>query len=506
MTAIDMPTRVVVFASEQLFPTLQFLLHQADRLGAKLAAIHIYCTEDDRRSAGPARRLEGVLRKWLNSRSLPLRIETRTSGMWPTDVRTVLMEWFEAAPECHWLVNVTGGTKPMSIAATQFVLSTDLPLRRVIYQEIGGEWAELDFNEENLLEAYTIDDPVIPPPDTLDQLVPVEDLVAMQFSENHKVETQKLIAFPVDQALTAVIERGWQWKAGLAALPNPLSSISSGDAFERFIGAGLLDCGIRFRHSLKVIDASGKVARELDLVACHKGRLVCIDIKLPGAKAEAKGTQLADIKEIANSLGGRAALAIALRPGWDAPKKDTDDVKALARALGVHLYTQHDAPWLFTRMLKEIDKDSSLRPGPALLAAEAILQEIYREGSPVLSNGRLIGDTRRTSGVDHDGSIPLLLEIERICEQRNEPWGIVNLNGSDFFIGIQKARLPNNFIRQADYCTKLNKMFLKLHAHQNPSFDVQNTDAWIMVKLKLKQGVKQQALFQTLQNWLAGEK
>ena len=512
MTAIDMPTRVVVFASEQLFPTLQFLLHQADRLGSNLAAIHIYCTEDDRRSAGPARRLAAVVRRWLDSRSLKkVSIDTQKGGMWPADVRTVLMEWFEAAPDSHWLINVTGGTKPMSIAATQLALSTNLPSRRVIYQEIGGEWAELDFNEEDsdegLLEAYEIDpvnDPLIPPPDALDKLVPVEDLVAMQFSEEHRVTTQKLAAFPVDQALMAVIEEGWHGQAGLAALSDSLASFSSGDAFEKFIGAGLLDCGIRLQHSLKVIDVSGKVARELDLVACHKGRLICIDIKLPGAKAEAKGTQLADIKEIAHSLGGRAALAIALRPGWDAPEKNTKDVKTLARALGVHLFTQHDAPWLFTRMLEEIDR--SLKPGPAVLAAEAVLQKIHQAGNPVLSDGRLMGDTRKTSGVDHDGSIPLLLEIERIGEQRGEPWGVVNLNGTEFFIGILKARLPEELTRRPDYCQKLEAALLKLHAPENASFEFQNTSAWITVRLKLKSGVKQQAMFQCLRNWRAGKK
>jgi hypothetical protein len=51
---LPLPVRVVVFASEQLFPALQFLLQVADRHCGRFASMHIYCTPDERRSTGDA--------------------------------------------------------------------------------------------------------------------------------------------------------------------------------------------------------------------------------------------------------------------------------------------------------------------------------------------------------------------------------------------------------------------------------------------------------------------
>jgi len=143
----------------------------------------------------------------------------------------------------------------------------------------------------------------------------VDDLVATQFSADHGITTQPLVPLAVDEAVGHLIARRWQ--ASLAALAVPAPSTNNGDAFERFIGAGLQGCGLRFMHSLKVSDngPAAKVVREVDLVGCHRGRLVCSDIKQPGAQAHLKGTQLADVAELAQWLGGRGALAIALRPG-----------------------------------------------------------------------------------------------------------------------------------------------------------------------------------------------
>lgn len=125
-----LPVRVVVFASEQLFPALQFLLHAADRYADQLASIHIYCTPDERRSARPARRLRQVMQHWLERRHQLVKIHLTVGEAAPQDVRQALLDWFSANPDSQWLVNVTGGTKPMSAAASELTLSTDLSERR----------------------------------------------------------------------------------------------------------------------------------------------------------------------------------------------------------------------------------------------------------------------------------------------------------------------------------------------------------------------------------------
>ena len=484
MTSSHLPVRVVVFASEQLFPALQFLLHAADHFGPALASIHIYCTRDERRSGAPARRLQRVVQRWGQMRGLGFDIHVTTGDMWPADVRSGLTDWFEAAPASRWLVNVTGGTKPMSAAATELTLATDLVSRRVIYQEIDGRWVELVVGAASLLDAVPLDaatDPVVPPADTLERLLTVSDLVATQFSDDHRITTQTLRALPVDEAVAAVMAVPWQWQTGLKRLAAPVTSTSTGDAFECFIGAGLQGCGLTITHSLKVTDSGpgGKLVREVDLVGCHRGRLVCIDIKLPGAEHHAKGTQLADVAELAQSLGGRGALAIAIRPGWAAD----GDMNRLAKALGVRLLTQADAPQLFTRLLGWIDP--GLRPSTAALAAEQLLQAAQAQGNDVLSDGRHV-----PAKAESDGTILLRQDIERICERRGEPFGLVELDMGQYWLGIPKQRLSPQQLRGWDArLRRLERAHLYLALPEHP-YLFRETKAWVMALLTLKPNLK----------------
>lgn len=496
MSNSHLPVRVVVFASEQLFPALQFLLHVAERHRGRLASMHIYCTPDERRSAGPARRLAQVMQRWLVRRDHTASIELTIGAASPQDVREGLLDWFDAAPESQWLVNVTGGTKPMSAAATELTLATDLSDRRVIYQEIGGSWWEMVSNEQGLLDVECLDsllDPAVPAPDTLERLLPVADLVATQFSEEHGVTTQRVKPLRVDRALAHVMDRGWKWQDGLAALQPPASSTSNGDAFERFVGAGLLDSGLELHHSLKVTDprSADHAVREVDLVGCHLGRLVCIDIKLPGVEDHAKGTQLADVAELAHSLGGRGALAVAVRPGWQADP----NMARLAAALGVLLLTQADAPSLFSRLLQAVDK--TLQPSAAVVAAEQMMQREVEQGNTVLSDGRQVQASVNDSGIV---AVPGL--VDQIAHRRQEPWGLLQLNGGLYWLAIPKKRLPQPVA--SDWPSALSTLRQGLRELNLPQsrLYVRDTPAWVSIQFILGQGVKADAVRQLLRNTL----
>ena len=78
-----MPVRVVVLVSEQLMPTLAFVLHAAQRWGKRLASVHIYCTDDQRRSAEPAQRLQQVIVDWTRARRLSVTVDITVGGMQP---------------------------------------------------------------------------------------------------------------------------------------------------------------------------------------------------------------------------------------------------------------------------------------------------------------------------------------------------------------------------------------------------------------------------------------
>jgi Holliday junction resolvase len=430
------PVRLVLLVSEQLLPSLEFALHMADRYGAKLQTIHLYCTDDERRSIEPAQRLERSLRRWLDARSLSTKVERVQGSMQPEDVRQGLLRCFEAAPDVHWLVNVTGGNKLMSAAAIELSLSTDLSSCRVIYREINGRWYELKQDEgEGFLRTLPIDqrdDPDVPPADTLDRLMSVDDLVIAQFPGQHRCEANAVRPLPIRQALDLVFtrERGhrrWRWEALYPLLPG-VQPVSGGDAFERFIAAGLESCGIRVRHSLKLLDTleSGeqtKIVREIDIVACHKGRLVCIDIKLPDAEDSSKGTQLADIADLARQLGGNAAVAIALRPGWPADP----EVGRLARALQVHLLTQADAPAVFQKLVAAIDRNQQDLPLPEpLKAAQEHLADLAGQGHSVLSDRRKV---KTELPLSNSGRLNAIDELRAVGESRQQGWTLLLVPG-----------------------------------------------------------------------------
>jgi hypothetical protein len=493
-----LPVRVVVFASEQLFPALQFLLHTAHQFGRHLQSVHIYCTRDDRRSGAPARRLQDVMRRWAHRNGLTFAVDIAVGEMWPAAVRDGLLDWFEAHPDSHWLVNVTGGTKPMSAAAIELTLSTDLQSRRVIYQEIDGQWVELVHDTHGFLTVQQLHatlDAIVPLPDTLDWILSVDDLVATQFSEAHQITTQLLESMPLDEATRQVIALRWKWRDMLQALG--VACISGGDAFERYIGAGLIECGVHIKHSLKVVDSAieGKVVREVDLVGCHRGRLVCIDIKLPGAQDHLKGTQLADVAELAHSLGGRGALAIALRPGW----REDLGTRRLADALGVKLLTQAQAPQVFSTLLGWID--SKLTPSAAVLTAEMALRAHQSNGSDVLSNGDVINIM-----TDERGTLHLSNELERMCEQRGECWALVQmLDQSQYLLAISKrsahAPASNAWPRVIGALhVELSKIALP---GTNGDDRLTETNLWVFGQLKPKPGVGVANLQSSIRNVLA---
>jgi hypothetical protein len=420
----------------------------------------------------------------------------------PAGVRDVLMPWFGAAPEAEWLVNVTGGTKPMSAAAVELTHAIDLPARRVLYQELGSGWSEIVQNAEGLLEMVPLrvgEDALVPTASTLERLLSLEELVATQFSAEHVITAETLPrTLPVDRVTQALLDNGWRWQEALTALPTPVDCTSNGVGFELFLGAGLRDSGLKLLgHSLKVSDPGrqGKVVREIDLVACHRDRLVCIDIKLPGAQDDQKGTQLADVAELARSLGGHHALAVAVRPGWP----EDEGTRKLAKALGVKLLTQADAAQPFTTLLGWIDADGGvLRPSAAVLAAEAQLQAHQQRGNTVLSDGRHVTAPQ----VGDSGMLHLPTVAEQIVQRRGEPWALVQLDPQRYWLGIPKKLAP--VTQAADWPARGDRLrqLMRDSSEARAFFDFHDSPAWVTVQFAMRQGLKRDALVQWLREVL----
>ena len=91
--ATTAPIRVIVFAREQLFHTLAFLLHIADQYKAALQSIHIYCTGDEVRCKAPALRLGGRIQAWRKQHNGNFTVHiNKTDTSHPVDVRKELVK------------------------------------------------------------------------------------------------------------------------------------------------------------------------------------------------------------------------------------------------------------------------------------------------------------------------------------------------------------------------------------------------------------------------------
>lgn len=479
------PLNALVIASEQLTPNLQFLLHVARQFPLRPLAVHIYCSDDETRSAAPARRLRECLHQtWRDQPAPPASIEIVQGGKAPQDVRPKVQGILQQDPDGEWLINVTGGNKLMSAAVAEVALWSDLSRCRVVYCEIDGGWFEIDTDDDGLLAARYLapgDDPIVPHKRALDSLIRVESLVAAQFSEDHVIAAQAGQRMPLLAWTEELVRNRWHWLAGLRAVAPASPSSSNGDAFERFIAAGLLAAGLSPVHSLKVSNArSDKVVREVDLVGCANGRLYCVDIKLPGATEDAKGTQMADVAALALALGGRGAQAVAIRPGWAIDR----DTEVLAQALNVRLLSIAEAPRLFSTLLGWLDPDQSAPD--ELFAVEQLLQREAALGRVVLSDGTLVQSARPTQA----GVLTLTNELQRMAWLGGRMWAVANLGQS---VGYQLIvfRQSPGFPRTLDWPVFVDRVILRLQRIATLKLEPELSKLYVVIVFSMRSGHKQ---------------
>lgn len=416
--------RVTVLASAQLLPTMQFFLHAAHHHGPRLRFIGIYHTPNEPNSKGPAMRLVRMLERWRTARGADFRIECHEGGMAPDEVRQCLQGWFNRAPGAHWLVNVTGGTKPMFGAAAEVALKSELRSVRVLYLEITGGWCEIFLEPGTGFQGLRWLDPTqdaeIPPANAIDRLLPLDDLTQTQFPADVTVTSLDIGACALEDATRQAISNGWHWwRAMKDANPGATPFDGDGVAFERFVGAGLLGAGLPvWRQSMKVNSAaSNTLQAETDLVTVWNGRLFCIDLKLPRAEKQAKGVQLGKASSDSRNLGGQTAQVIVVRPAWT--PEEVDQLKGLCKALRVTVLTQAHSASLFTTLLALID--CTLKPSPQALAVERLLLDHQRLGNDVLSTAR-----NNTASDGHVVSLDGVAQKTIAYQQR--PWVLIRLD------------------------------------------------------------------------------
>lgn len=417
-----MGIRVVVIASEQLLPAIGLLAHLLGRHRAALEAVCIVHTAHEHRSRQPALRLCRLLRA-LGADDLPgqgPRVLLGAGDGSMGAVRATLHGWFCDAPEARWIVDATGGTKPMSAAAVEYTLAAAFVAeRKALYLELGGGWGEYGVDTVSGLTRLVPSVPTdadIPPPDVLERAVPMELLVQTQHADQVRLRTRQL---PATLNLTALCVQAaashWRWKGpGIEG---------SGPAFECVIAVGLLRAGLqRLAWSVEVLletDRKGgnSVAMaETDVVLCRGSTVVCIDIKLPGELgADAKSTQLTRALHNARQLGGRAVKTIVLRPGW----RPDPAVQAVASALGVVVLDQSHAAGVFTHLLHHIAPGLAL-PVELQQVESTLVQHQAATGDTLLSTTEAV-HALTGEAIDFDATAAALMDHQA------RPWVLVRM-------------------------------------------------------------------------------
>jgi hypothetical protein len=113
---------IAAIVSEQVLPILSFVLHLVGRHRSQLQFVGLYHTDDAKRSRDPARRIKVALAAFAAQEGLALEIELCEDGARAIDVRHAMKKWFDERGDIQrWIVNVTGGMKPMAMGLGSFL-------------------------------------------------------------------------------------------------------------------------------------------------------------------------------------------------------------------------------------------------------------------------------------------------------------------------------------------------------------------------------------------------
>jgi Holliday junction resolvase-like predicted endonuclease len=357
------PTAMIVLASEQLWPNIHGLVHWLTRL----RHLFICHTDDAKFSARPAQRLAALCGRLYPD--IEVHLPDQPVSMLPDAVHAQLTAWIQGLPGQTWLINASGGTKPMYTGALRLV---GIPGVTAVYRERAGEWYVLRPGLQGV-EYERID---VPAQDT--DTVSVKDLVLAQWEEpgvdiQFGPDPQPL---PLRELTRALVTTGWDWPAAFRQIGRP-SGKKAGLLFEDYVAAGLLELGVRNLACNVVHSAPPTNWQEIDLVANHGGSLVIIDCKLRSEEdeeagdAEAITSQIRQAAETRRDLGGLAASLLLLRPN----RPFSTELRLLAKNCNLHVVDSSDARFLFSRLASFL----KVRTLPApLQEAEAILQAAQR--------------------------------------------------------------------------------------------------------------------------------
>ncbi len=265
---------------------------------------------------------------------------------------------FDEDPAQQWILNATGGNKPMSIGL--HLLATHPQVACVIYREFKTGWHRFRIAPDGVPEdvplgtGHFLYDALVQRQQTLAD-VPLNVLIRAQFSSASTVlQSVQVDAAPkVDVARWAelAVQQQKGWADALRHLGGNVPS--DGFAFERFVAACLEQAGVK-QVACNVVAMGDKNAKllETDVIAFHGNQMLFIDIKLSNEKS--KTERIRSAHATAQSYGGLSASCLVLRPTWP----DSAATVNFAAAMKVGLINQRERAGFINLLLKQL----GLRP------------------------------------------------------------------------------------------------------------------------------------------------
>ena len=226
----------------------------------------------------------------------------------------------EEDPTTRWILNATGGNKPMSIGL--HLLAQHPQVESVIYREFSTGWHHFRIANDSV----PIDTPLVPGHFLYDALVrqqqtledvPLSGLIRAQFSsastELHSVEGESAPNVNVAQWAERAVLHQKGWARALRELSG--NATSDGFAFEFFVGACLKQAGVK-QVACNVVaqGVNNEKLQETDIIAFHGNHMLFIDVKL--SNETGKTERIRTAHATAHGYGGLSAKGVVLRPAW----------------------------------------------------------------------------------------------------------------------------------------------------------------------------------------------
>ena len=326
------------------------------------------------------------------------------------------------------------------------------PRVRLLYRELGPNnlWYELGGAPDDIPTA----NPITIPHEVTDR-IPVQRLLRTLW----ETETLQLgfapapKPLPFPQITQALIASDGNWPAAFAQIGIPLSEKTpSGEPFERYVAAALLEMGVdNLAHSVKQRGSGTQVqtqsTQEIDLVANHGSRLLVFDCKLRTEEEEGREVEgiTSQIRQAAHSvrrLGGLGGEVVLLRPN----REVAGTTHALARDLRVHIVDKQSRGCFF----KQLADFVGCRRLPDSLGRA---DELLADPANALRAFPTDVGLRRLSAATWDDDRTPVIDLSQLCgnwsREFHQDWSVTRLERGLYHLQYANSRFNRNVLERA---------------------------------------------------------